>query len=488
MTTRNIKQANAGGFRFDNSYRRLPDAFFSMTANTPVAAPELLLLNEPLAQELGLNISALRKNAANWLAGNALIVGSEPLAQAYAGHQFGNPTMLGDGRALLLGEQLTPSGARVDIQLKGAGRTAFSRGGDGRAALGPMLREYLISEALTAQGIASSRSLAVVASGEPVYRETPLPGAILTRVADSHIRVGTFQYAAWQSDKTLLPALLDYVLQRHYPKLIGTDNAALGLLDAVMERQIELVVGWLRVGFIHGVLNTDNVTISGAAIDFGPCAFMDEFDPATVFSSIDRQGRYAFGNQPAITQWNLERFAETLLPLIDADQQTAIDKATQLLRDFMPRFGAAWRAMMCTKLGLLANAPSSVALVDDWQELLQQQKMDYTNAHRALMRPQLPDAGVYHTPAFTAWHQRWLAAVQRDEAAGRAAMARSNPAVIPRNHQVNLTLDSAQAGDMQPFNRLLEELLDPYRERAPDDPYCQPPAADERILQTFCGT
>jgi len=472
-------------FRFDNSYCHLPDALFAEVAPTPVVQPELLLFNQPLADELGLTDLSGR-DAQTLLSGNRLPQGSRPIAQAYAGHQFGHPAMLGDGRAVLLGELLTPAGQRVDVQLKGAGRTPFSRGGDGRAALGPMLREYLVSESLHALGIPSSRALAVVTTGEPVQRETALPGAIVTRIARSHIRVGTFQYAAWHKDNRLLPALLDYALARHYPLLRDEVNPALAFLDAVMTTQISLIVHWMRVGFIHGVLNTDNVTITGEALDFGPCAFMDEYDPGTVFSSIDRQGRYAFNQQPVVTQWNLERLAEALLPLMDADAQVAIEQATQLLKTFMPRFGVQWRQMMQGKLGLQGEQAEDEQLMDDWLALLQQHRLDYTNAHRALMQPALPDDVVWQSPDIVQWWQRWRQRV--DYAQARPLMQQHNPAIIPRNHRVEQALTAAQAGDMQPFEMLYQALRQPYAERASDDPLCQPPGASEKVNQTFCGT
>lgn len=475
---------STSGFRFDNSYARLPPLLFARQLPTPVAAPGLLLLNDVLAGELGLDAHVLREQGAGWFSGNVPMDGADPLAQAYAGHQFGHPAMLGDGRCVLLGEQVTASGRRVDVQLKGAGRTPFSRGGDGRATLGPMLREYLISEAMAALGIATTRALAVVTTGESVQRETPLPGAILTRVAASHIRVGTFQYASWHQDKSLLPALFDYTLQRHYPQLAQADNPALALLDAVMDAQIALVVSWMRVGFIHGVMNTDNVTLSGETIDYGPCAFMDAYDPATVFSSIDHQGRYAFGNQPLIAQWNLGRFAETLLPLVDADESRAIAQASSLLGTFLPRFDIAWKQMMHAKLGLVEAQDGDEELLADWLALLKDERLDHTNAHRVLMRGDLSA----QTERMTAWQRRWQARVAADGQVARQLMAANDPAIIPRNHLVNGALAQAEAGDLGEFHALLAALAEPYAERALDDPFCQPPDENERMCQTFCGT
>lgn len=474
-------------FHFDNSYRRLPQDLFAEVGPTPVGAPAILLYNSALAAKLGLS-ELSREEARDYFSGNRLPPGSEPLAQAYAGHQFGHPTMLGDGRAVLLGEQLAPDGKRYDIQLKGSGPTSFSRGGDGRAALGPMLREYLIGESLYALGVPTSRSLAVVTSGEAVMREQPLPGAIVTRVAASHLRVGTFQYAAWHSNRELLPSLFAYTLKRHYPSLKDEANPALALLQKVMERQIALLVEWMRVGFIHGVLNTDNVTLSGEAIDFGPCAFMDDYDPATVFSSIDRGGRYAFANQVPVTHWNLERLAETLLPLIADDTQQAIAIASELLDGFKPRFDAAWEAMMRRKLGLVGEQDGDSELIADWLLLLQRHGLDYTNAHRDLMRDDLPQQTAYQQPAFLAWWQKWRQRLQADKVESAALMATANPAVIARNHQVEKALTAAAEGDMGHFKRLSEVLTAPYEPRGLDDEWCQPPQEGERVAATFCGT
>lgn len=475
-------------FSLNNSYRSLPKALWVDALPVPVRAPKLLLFNSPLAQELGLdNLSEAQ--AAAFFSGNELLAGCQPLAQAYAGHQFGHATLLGDGRAVLLGECLNASGVRMDIQLKGAGRTPFSRGGDGRAALGPMLREYLISESLHALGVPTARSLAVVATGEPVYREQPLAGAIVTRVACSHLRVGTFQFAAWQSDKTLLPALLDYAIHRHYPELKQVQNPALAFLEAVINAQITLVVHWLRVGFIHGVLNTDNVTISGEALDFGPCAFMDNYHPSTVFSSIDRQGRYAFGQQPRITQWNMVRLAEALLPLIHADENRAIELVTPLLEQFMQHFQQQFTQMMHAKLGLLDEdnkneTQADSDLINDWLTLLQRFKLDYTNAHLALMR-QMPPS---NEPDMLQWFARWQARTSGNFLASLQQMHQHNPVIIPRNHLVQQALEAAEQGDLNVFNALFNALQQPYDERDGNDPFSQAPKPNEQITQTFCGT
>ena len=480
------------GFQFDNSYTHLPEDLFSRCPLQPVKAPQMVLFNRALAGELGLDGEALDSpTGAAILAGNEQIDGSDPIAQAYAGHQFGNLTMLGDGRAILLGEQITPDGARRDIQLKGSGRTVFSRGGDGRAALGPMLREYIISEAMHGLGIPSTRSLAVVRTGESVLRETALPGAILTRVAASHLRVGTFQYAAGRQNPALLEALVDYTLNRHYPDQQASDNKALALLDAVMERQLDLIVHWMRVGFIHGVLNTDNVTLSGEGIDFGPCAFMDSFDPDTVFSSIDHQGRYAYGNQPTITQWNLSRFAETLLPLIDEDVDSAIEKATAVIKSFNQRYSEKWLAMMKKKLGLFGDDPVDEKLITDLLEWMKTHRADYTNTFRDITRETFPEHRDYQDDAFINWHQRWQVRLGRNRKPLKSSlclMRNHNPAVIPRNHRVEDALIAAEQGDLAVTTSLLNALADPYGDRDPDDHYRQPPAPEERVCQTFCGT
>jgi len=475
------------GLHFDNSYHRLDPGLFAEVAPTPVAAPRLVLYNGELGQSLGL-LDPDPEVAAQVFSGNRLLPGSQPLAQAYAGHQFGHATMLGDGRAILLGEHLAPDGRRLDLQLKGAGRTPFSRGGDGRGALGPMLREYLVSEAMAALGIPTTRSLAVVTTGEAVLRDRPLPGAILTRVARSHLRVGTFQYAAWQSDPALLPKLLDYTLARHYPELQAADCPALALLEAVMAAQLELVVRWLQVGFVHGVMNTDNTTLSGETIDYGPCAFMDHYHPDTVFSSIDRLGRYAYGNQATIVQWNLERLAESLLPLIDPDRDRAVARATELLERFAPRLHRRWLTMMYDKLGLIGEEEGDEQLVEDWLLLLQQHRLDWTNAHRALMQPERPEEPAWQSQSLVDWYRRWLPRQRRGGEAAQQAMAASNPVLIPRNHRVEAALSQAEAGQLDAFLALHQALSDPWRPRSPEDPLCQPPTEAERVHQTFCGT
>ncbi|HTO03268.1 MAG TPA: YdiU family protein, partial [Opitutus sp.] len=377
------------GWRLEQTYAQLPALFHFAIAPTPVQSPRLVVLNRPLAERLGLDADALASNdGAAIFAGNRLPPGSVPLAQAYAGHQFGHFTPLGDGRAILLGEQITPRGERFDIQLKGSGPTPYSRRGDGRAALGPMLREYIISEAMHGLGIPTTRSLAVAATGESVYRESALPGAVLTRVAASHLRVGTFQWAAAAGDETAVRALVDYTVGRHYPELSGAENRARALLGVVIERQAALIARWLLVGFVHGVMNTDNMAISGETIDYGPCAFIDVYDPVTVFSSIDRNGRYAYGNQPAIAQWNLTRFAETLLPLFDLVEERAVEIATEALAAFSERYQHHWLAGMRRKLGLFTDEPGDRALIESLLTWMQNSKSDFTNSFAGL-RPVL---------------------------------------------------------------------------------------------------
>ena len=485
--------ANPFGFRFDNSYARLPETLFAFCDPQPVRAPELLLFNGELAAQLGLDAEALNSDTgAALLGGNRPLPGGEPLAQAYAGHQFGNPTMLGDGRAVLLGEQLTPDNRRRDIQLKGSGRTPFSRGGDGRAALGPMLREYIISEAMHALGVPTTRALAVVGTGEQVLRDTAQPGAILTRVAASHLRVGTFQYAAGRRDTALLDTLVDYTLKRHYPDRVGAGEPALALLEGVMDRQIALITEWMRVGFIHGVMNTDNVALSGETIDYGPCAFMDRYHPETVFSSIDQRGRYAYGNQPVITQWNLARFAETLIPLIDDDADRAVEKAETLIKSHTERYARRWLVMMRGKLGLFGEEDEDAALAADLLDWMARHGVDHTNTFRDLIGGDLPLEEPFHNQAFTAWHRRWRARLERNDQPEDDAwglMRRHNPAVIPRNHRVEAALSAAvRDDDLEPVRALLAALDDPYRDRDWDDLYRQPPAPDEQVLRTFCGT
>ena len=478
------------GWRFDNSYARLPNPFFSRVNPSPVAQPRLVMFNEPLARSLGLDPEALRgPDAAAMFAGNTLPPCAEPIAQAYAGHQYGHLTRLGDGRAILLGEQRTPTGERFDIQLKGSGPTPYSRRGDGRAALGPMLREYLISEAMHALGIPTTRSLAVVVTGEPVFREQPLPGSVLTRVAASHIRVGTFEYFAALGDTEALRVLTGYTLERHYPDRAQAGNPALALLEGVMERQASLIAQWMRVGFVHGVMNTDNMALSGETIDYGPCAFIDAYDPAAVFSSIDYHGRYAFGQQPGIAAWNLARFAEALLHLVDPTPETAVAKATEVLEKFQDRFRANWLEVTRAKLGLFTSEPDDELLAEELLRWMHQAKADYTETFRKLN----PDGKLplKDDTVFNAWHARWTARLARQpqpRAEAARLMNATNPAVIPRNHEVEAALAAAGRNDLAPLERLLSALSRPYDEAGQPAELLNPPPPGTPICRTFCGT
>jgi uncharacterized protein YdiU (UPF0061 family) len=483
---------------FDNSYARLPDRFYARLEPKPVAAPRLVRLNTALAEQLGIDPEALASpDGVAMLAGSAAPPGAEPIAQAYAGHQFGHfVPQLGDGRACLLGEVVGRDGVRRDIQLKGSGTTPFSRAGDGRAALGPVLREYLISEAMAALGVPTTRTLAAVTTGEWVWRETRLPGAVLTRVATSHIRVGTFQYFAARGDTEAVRLLADYAIIRHYPEAAGEANPYLAFLDAVIAAQAELIARWLLIGFIHGVMNTDNCAISGETIDYGPCAFMDEYDPATVFSSIDHGGRYAYGNQPRIAQWNLARLAETLLPLLAADEPTAIAAAQESLTAFASRFQAAYLAGLRRKIGLATEREGDEALTQGFLERLAADRVDFTLAFRVLSGA--PEDGSAARALFTggdafdAWAARWrlrLAEEQGGPGAASAVMRAANPAFIPRNHLVEAALAAAtEQSDFVPFEALLGVLSRPYQEDPAMAAYARGPREEERVSQTFCGT
>ena len=478
------------GWRLEHTYTQLPSLFYQDAAPTPVAAPRMVRFNRPLAVELGLDPDVLDGPAgAAMLAGNALPPGARPIAQAYAGHQFGHFTILGDGRAILLGEQITPSGGRVDVQLKGPGPTRFSRRGDGRAALGPMLREYIVSEAMHALGIPTTRSLAVVMTGQPVFREDELQGAVLTRVAASHIRVGTMQWAAAHDDPAALRALADYTLARHYPGLAGSAEPYLALFDAILERQARLVAQWQLVGFVHGVMNTDNMALSGETIDYGPCAFMDAFDPATVFSSIDHDGRYAYGNQPQIARWNLARLAEAMLPLFDPDIDTAVARVTASLDRFPGLFEQHWLSGMRRKLGLFTEAPGDKALVDDLLAWMQLRSADFTNTFRMLTGVNLRDTAA-DDGEWAAWCRRLDARRRQQPQVDSAVtdlMRRHNPAVIPRNHNVEAALAAAIDGDFSVMMRLIEVLAAPY-DHDRDLPMFSTPGAAGRAYRTFCGT
>ncbi|GIP07298.1 UPF0061 protein [Paenibacillus lautus] len=490
----NRKALNDIGWNFYNSYALLPASFFTKQDPTPVRSPELIVLNEPLAASLGLDADALQSpEGAAMLAGNEIPEGAEPLAQAYAGHQFGYFTMLGDGRAILLGEQITPQGDRMDIQLKGSGRTPYSRGGDGRAALGPMLREYIISEAMHALGIPTTRSLAVVATGQPVTRERDLPGAILTRVASSHVRVGTFQYVRGAGTTEDLRALADYTLQRHYPKADLGDgaNRYLVLLQEVIQRQAVLIAKWQLVGFIHGVMNTDNMTLSGETIDYGPCAFMDAFDPNTVFSSIDSQGRYAYVNQPYIAAWNLARLAEALLPLLHEEEAQAIKLAEGAIGSFTDLYHEQWLAGMRAKLGIFHEEEDDESLIEDLLKMMKNYQADYTNTFRALTFDKLEDTPLNGTPELASWYERWQARLdsqQESRDQSHQLMRSSNPAVIPRNHRVEEALEAAEnEGDYSVMKELLNVLSDPYAHSPEQAEYAIVPERS-RPYRTFCGT
>lgn len=481
------------GWNFDNSFARLPNRFFSYVKPTPVHAPNLSIVNSSLATSLGLNDEELKsKEGIAILAGNQIPEGAKPLAQAYAGHQFGYFTMLGDGRAILLGEQITPKGERFDIQLKGSGRTPYSRGGDGRAALGPMLREYIISEAMHALGIPTTRSLAVVTTGEYVYRETALIGAILTRVASSHLRVGTFQYAAQFGTVEDLKVLADYALQRHYLELATNLNPYLSLLQEVIKRQAMLIAKWQLVGFVHGVMNTDNMTISGETIDYGPCAFMDTYDSKTVFSSIDTHGRYAYGNQPYIGGWNLARFAEALLPLFHENEDQALQLAQDALSNYSNLYHRNWLKGMRAKLGIFNEEKEDESLIEELLSMMQKHQADYTNTFRALTFDLHDDIALFNKKEFKEWYKKWQERLKRQEESKESQyqlMRNANPVIIPRNHRVEEALKAAvDEGDYSVMERFLKVLSTPYDHLPETWEYTTPPPPSTCPYRTFCGT
>jgi uncharacterized protein YdiU (UPF0061 family) len=488
-------------FPFENTYAALPAGFFARVAPTPVASPRLIKLNRPLAIQLGLDPDRLDSpEGAEILAGKRLPEGADPIAMAYAGHQFGHfVPQLGDGRAILLGEVIDADGVRCDIQLKGSGPTPFSRRGDGRAALGPVLREYIVSEAMAALGIPTTRSLAAVITGESVMRETLLPGAVLTRVASSHIRVGTFQYFAARGDTAGVRRLADHVIARHYPDVADADRPYHALLEGVIARQAELVARWLQVGFIHGVMNTDNTSISGETIDYGPCAFMDQYDPAAVFSSIDEQGRYAYANQPRIALWNLTRLAECLLPLLSNQQDKAIAEAQSALAEFVEKFDTAYQAGLRRKLGLFTARDDDPVLAQDLLNAMAKNQADFTLTFRRLGDAAF-DAendrhirGLFADPAsFDDWAGRWRQRIgdePQTAAVRRTAMQAVNPAFIPRNHRVEAVIEAAvNRNDFAPFEELLAVLSKPYEDQPAFAGYAEPPEPHQRVLRTFCGT
>ena len=479
------------GWCFDNTYSRLPDPFKEEINPVPVKNPEIVILNKTLSKELNLDFSNLNeKKISELFSGNSLPAGSNSIAQAYAGHQFGHFTMLGDGRAVLIGEHLSKKKERYDIQFKGSGKTSFSRNGDGRAALGPMLREYIISEAMYNLNIPTTRSLAVVKTGEEVIRETPLQGAILTRVALSHLRVGTFQYIAAREKKNELEILLNYIIKRHYPNIQNSKNQALDLLKVVLEKQIDLVVNWMRVGFIHGVMNTDNMSISGETIDYGPCAFMDTYDPKTVFSSIDQMGRYAYCNQPVITKWNLSRFAECLIPLIDKNQKKSIELATEVINSFENKYEEKWLNMMRDKLGLFGAEDKDKFLILDLLTWMHQKKLDYTNTFCHLMDFETEKKENFKDNIFLEWKKRWQGRLKVNNNTPEKYMKlmRSvNPLVIPRNRKIEEVLNDANNNNIKPFKEFLEILKNPYSEQKNIKDFQIPSTSNEKY-QTFCGT
>ncbi len=482
---------NKINWNFENTYFNLSRAFKEHIKPVPVKNPELILLNDELASSLNLDLSKIsNKELSKIFSGNSLPEGSNSIAQAYAGHQFGHFTMLGDGRAVLIGEHKTKSNKKYDIQFKGSGKTVFSRNGDGRAALGPMLREYIISEAMNSLKIPTTRSLAVVKTGENIQRETALQGAILTRVASSHIRVGTFQYIAARQKEDELKTLLQYTINRHYPEIKNSNHQALDLLNLLIDRQCNLVVNWMRVGFIHGVMNTDNMTISGETIDYGPCAFMDTYDPKTVFSSIDQTGRYAYCNQPVITKWNLARFAECLVPLIDKDKDEAIKIATETINSFEKKYEEKWIDMMRDKLGLFGLDDKDKFLILDLLTWMHEKKADYTNTFCHLMNLTKKKDKLFDDDNFINWKKRWQNRVLMNQGSFEKSlklMRKTNPLIIPRNYKVEEALEMADNGNYSLVKKILEVLKEPYETSNEKFDY-QSPGPKKENYKTFCGT
>ncbi len=476
------------GWNLQNSYTQISDKLFSELKPDAVNNPSTIIINNQLAKKLGLNLKGIsEKDLSNLFSGNTLPHGSKPFAQAYAGHQFGQFTILGDGRAHVIGEQMTPEGEIFDIQYKGSGRTPYSRGGDGKAALGPMLREYLISEAMYYLGIPTTRSLAVVETGEKVYREVPLKGSILTRVASSHIRIGTFQFLAAHKDYQSMKSLLDFSIKRHFSNLKFSENIAIEFIKAVMQNQINLIVEWMRVGFIHGVMNTDNSTISGETIDYGPCAFMDHYDANTVFSSIDTQGRYSFANQPSIIQWNLVRLAECLLPLIDENEKKSIEIAQNLLNTFSSLFKDRWLQMMKKKLGIKDQSENDEELINNLIKWMQQKKPDFTNTFCNLMNYDHADDKEFEDDEFNIWKREWKKRVKSKEYLD--VMMSCNPILIPRNYLVEEALSEAETeGKLDKFNELNEIISSPYQLKKVNIKYLKTPTKTNIPYKTFCGT
>jgi uncharacterized protein YdiU (UPF0061 family) len=480
------------GWHFDNTYSKLPKSFLENIKPVPVKDPKLIILNKNLAEQLNLDFSKFSDtDLAKMFSGNSLPEGSETIAQAYAGHQFGHFTMLGDGRAVMLGEHLDKENKRFDIQFKGSGRTSFSRSGDGRAVLGPMLREYIISEAMHALNIPTTRSLAVVSTGEEVVREQMLPGAILTRVASSHIRVGTFQYIAATQNADDLKTLFNYTIDRHYPEIKDSKTKALDLLNLLMQKQCELVINWMRVGFIHGVMNTDNMTVSGETIDYGPCAFMDHYHPQTVFSSIDQNGRYSYNNQPRITKWNLARFAECIIPLIDQDEQKAISIATETINNFEKLYEEKWLNMMRDKLGLFGEDRDDKHLIFELLTWMENNKADFTNTFCNLMQIQSIKDPIYQNQEYLNWTAKWKKRLEKNNTGKEKyleLMRSVNPIFIPRNHKVEEALKDASENKLETLNQLLEVIKYPYKDNGMLIDYQRPMSNENGDYKTFCGT
>lgn len=480
------------GFNFDNSYINLPKEFYSHVNLKPVKSPKLVILNNNLASSLGLSLEFLKSpKGISILSGNTKADDGAYISQAYAGHQFGHFTMLGDGRALLIGEQITPSNQRFDIQLKGSGRTPFSRGGDGRAVLGPMLREYIISEAMHGLKIPTTRSLSVISTGEDVYREEIKQGAILTRVASSHIRFGTFEFASYFLDKDKLKQLADYTIKRHFPFISDEQNKYVSLLEEVIKLQASLVAKWQCVGFIHGVLNTDNMSICGETIDYGPCAFMDTYDPKTVFSSIDTEGRYSYQNQVAMVSWNLCRFAETLLPLINDNEDKAIDIAQNCLAKFTGLAISNIISEMCSKIGIFEPDSNDESLLNDLLDMMKKYKEDYTNTFLALTFEDFPQSGMFVTDEFSVWYKKYQDRIKSQDKSKEEVfnlMRNSNPAVIPRNHRVEEALAAAENGDFSVMNNLLKALANPFEHSDFQKEYSKPAPKSQCDYKTYCGT
>ena len=480
------------GWSFDNTYSKLPNDFLVKQKPIPVKSPKLIIINKNLSKNLDLDFTNIKEESLSQLfSGNLLPLGSNSIAQAYAGHQFGQFTMLGDGRAVLVGEHLSKNNIRFDIQFKGSGKTPFSRSGDGRAALGPMLREYIISEAMHGLGIPTTRSLAVVKSGENIMRETFLPGAILTRIASSHIRVGTFQYLAATQNVKNLKVMLDYVINRHYPNIKDSKNQALDLLKTLIDVQIDLVINWMRVGFIHGVMNTDNMSIAGETIDYGPCAFMDEYNPVTVFSSIDQQGRYAFSNQPKIIKWNLARFAECIITLIDNNKDKAIEIVTEAINSFEKIYEEKWLNMMRDKLGLFGEDINDQILIMELLAWMHKNKVDYTNTFCFLMNEKFSDNKIYNDESFLIWKKKWEGRLKLNNNSQEKylkLMHSVNPIIIPRNHKVEEALTAANNGDLEVMNKLLTVLKKPYENQNRIIDFQSPAPSSDKAYQTFCGT